>query len=510
MAIIAESIKKVIAASEKLGLETKFYDHLKAQELYPHAGQKLVIKILFKYKKKKVFLQCGRNFGKSHLMCLAAVLYAIMRPNSRVYIIAPLRAQAYEIYWASQLLHSMIPRDLLLDGDAAFNKSELRAYFKNGSFIKIEGADNEDALRGIKPHWVGRDERQAWKKEAIDSMEPNLLAHQAVCFDIGTPPDRENHFTDDAKYFEAQMKAGNKDFFYLRQPTSANPRISKDELAQIRRKFVERGEEEVYVREYDAIFVPGGASAIFKVFNRDRHTRPRDWIYARLAKDFGKCEMWVVCDPGSTTVFAVGFFIINRYTGEVFLVDEIYEKDDKACSTGQIWPRVLSIEAARFGSHMPIRYYDEAAAWFLNELCNQFPHNCGITPTNKKAYERDTTYNADSCSVVKDGFSMGKFYIAEECPNAIMEVINYHKNDKGLIAPNQPDHMVDVIRYLFHESGWSVSRYTIQETPGYDRNFMTPEDDYRKPFRSEEEERWMPSHVNELDEITLDETLIWQ
>lgn len=509
MAIIAESIKKVIAVSEKIGIERRFYDHLKEKELYPHTGQKIVLKVLFKHKKLRVFLQCGRNFGKSHLMAIAAILYAAIRGNSRVYIIGPLRQQAYEIYWASQLLQSMIPREFLLDGDDAFNKSELRINFKNGSFIKVEGADNEDALRGIKPHWVGRDERQAWKKEAVDIMDQNLLAHNAVCFDIGTPPDRENHFTQDARDFEKHMKDGNPKYFYMRQPTSANPRYTKEELDEIRRKYVGRGEEEVYIREYEAIFVPGGASAIFKGFNPDINTRPRDWIYARLAKDIGKCEMWVIADPGSTTVFAVGFFILNRYTGEVFLVDEIYEKDDKLCSTGQIWPRVLAAERERFGVQTPIRFYDEAAAWFLNELCNQFPHDCGITPTNKKAYERDTLYNADSCSVVKEAFRIRKFYIAEECKNAIEEVTNYHKNDKGMVASNQPDHMVDCIRYFFHESGWSVSRYTIQETPGYDRNFSTPAEDYRRPNRSEEEERFMPSHTNELEDVTIDDNLIW-
>lgn len=508
MAIVASSIKKIIAASEKVRLEEKFYDHLKAQGLYPHDGQKLVLKILFKYKKKKVFLQCGRNYGKSHVVAIAGILYALMHPNSRVYIIAPLRAQAYEIYWASGLLQSMIPREYLLDGDAAYNKSELRAFFKNGSFIKVDGADNEDALRGIKPHWVARDERQAWRKESIDSMEPNLLAHRAILFDIGTPPDRENHFTEDAKYYQKQMKDGNRDFFYLRQPTSSNPRISKEELERIKRKFIERGEEEVYTREYEAIFVAGGASAIFKMFNKDRHVRPRDWIYARLAKDFNKCEMWVMADPGSTTVFAVGFFILNRYTGEAFLVDEIYEKDDKLTSAGLIWKRVLDIEPKRFGKNKPIRYYDEAAAWFVREVSHLYPHDCGMTATNKKAYERDSTFNADSCSIIKTALVMDKYYIAEECPNSIEEMINYHKNEKGDIAMNQPDHTIDFTRYFFHESGWSADRYAIQSEASYDRGFYTPDDDFKRKFKSDEDASFMPSHTNSLESIDL-EDMLW-
>lgn len=504
--IVSTSIDKIVAATRKLQQEKRFYDYLKESELYPHNGQKLVLKMLFRYAKKDIFLQCGRNFGKSHLMAIWAALYAIMFPGSRVYIIAPLRSQAYEIYCASGLLKSIIPPEFLLSGDDGYNKSELRFFFSNGSFIKIDGADNEDALRGIKPHALGCDELQAWKEGAYDVMEPNLLAHDATVFKIGTPPDRECFFTDNAKFVEAQMKSGNKRYFYMRQPTSSNPRISKVQLAVIKKRYIDRGEEEIYTREYEAIFVPGGASAIFKMFNPDIHVRPRDWIYARLLKDLSKCEAWVVNDPGSTTVFGVGFFLLNRYTGEVFLVDEIYEQDDKLTSTGQIWPRVLQKESQRFMSGTPVRFYDEAAAWFAREVANQFPSNCALTPTNKKAYERDSQFNADSCSVVKDAFVMRKFYIAEECVNAIKEITNYHKNDKGQIATNQPDHIIDIIRYFFHESGWSSSRGIIQILKGEGRDFTTPEEDFYKG-KSEEEDSFVPTHINEIDEVDLEDSL---
>lgn len=504
---IPASIKKAIAVSGKIKQEIEFYDHLREQGLYPHKGQMLVLKILFRYRKKHIFLQCGRNFGKSHAMAIAAILYATLNPNSRVYIIAPLRAQAYEIYWASGLLKSMIPRHFLVDGDDAYNKSELRATWANGSFVKIDGADNEDALRGIKPHWLGCDEFQSWKEGSYQSMEPNLLAHEAVCLKIGTPPDRECFFTHNGKYIEKEMKAGNKKYFYMRQPTSSNPRISRESLAELRRQFVERGEEEIYTREYEAIFVPGGASAIFKMFNPDIHVKPRDWMVARLLKDIRKCEIWTVVDPGSTTVFAVGLFILNRFTGECFLVDELYEKDDKLTSTGQIWPRVLQKEQDMFGRKTPIRYYDEAAAWFLNELCAQFPNNCEMAPTNKKRYERDSQFTADSCSVVKDAFVMKKFYVAEECPNAIEEITNYHKNDKGQVAVNQNDHIIDLIRYFFHESNWSACRGIIQRDTSNERMFYTPQDDLLI-HKSREDEQYMPSHTNEIDDFQLEDSLI--
>ncbi len=504
---IQKSIDKAIAVSRQLQTEKQFYDHLKAKGLYPHDGQKSVLKALFRDKKKHVFLQCGRNFGKSHVMAISAILQCIMFPGSRVYVIAPFRSQAYEIYWASSLIHSMIPRHFLLDGDDGFNKSELRANFRNGSFLKIDGADNEDALRGIKPHWLGCDEFQAWREGSYESMEPNLLAHDATCFKIGTPPDRENYFTHNADYVEKQMKAGKERYFFMRRPTSSNPRISKESLEEIRLRYVARGEEEIYTREYEAIFVPGGASAIFKMFNKDAHTRPMDWVMARLAKDFHKCEAYTVLDPGSTSVFAGGFFLLNRDTGEAFLLEEIYEKDDKLTSTGCIWPRVMEIEKRLFGGMTPIRFYDEAAAWFFNEVGNQFPENCALTPTNKRAYARTEDTAGDACSVVKDAFILRKFYIVDTCVNTIEEMINYHKNEKGQIAKNQPDHAVDFTKYFFHESGWSSSRGVIQATLLSDIR-GEPFEVGRKYFKSEEEERFVPNFENSLEDYELEDMLI--
>ena len=54
--MIAESIKKALAIKKQLEVEARFYDHLQAQGLYPHQGQKTVIKVLFKHGKSKVFL----------------------------------------------------------------------------------------------------------------------------------------------------------------------------------------------------------------------------------------------------------------------------------------------------------------------------------------------------------------------------------------------------------------------------------------------------------------------
>ncbi len=499
-------IDQAVRVHRALKVEKEFYDHLRTGDLYPHAGQKLLLKLVFQVGKKDVGFQCGRNFGKSHGMALVHGLFAATRPGSQCYIIAPLRQQAYEIYCASGLVKSIIPPHLLLDGDEGFNKSELRFQFKNDSFIKIDGADNESGTRGIKGHLVGCDEFQDWKGESYRAMEPNLIAKDAAVIKLWTPPDIENFCIQHANFMKKEIARGNKRYFFMQQPTSMNPRLPRERLEEIRRGYIERGEEEVWRREYMAEFVPGGASAIFKTFSQAENVRPMEWIFGRLKKDLSKCEYWTIADPGSTSVFAVAFLIRNPATEEVFLLDELYELDDKLTSTGQIWPRVQMMEKRFTVSGKPwIRLYDEAAAWFQKELANQFPDDCGVTPTRKAAYERESQYEGDSCSVVKDAFVQRKFFISDRCTHTISELTNYHKDDRGKIARNQPDHMIDCIRYFFHESGWSSARAKIQVPTEHERGFSTPADD--REWVDEEEAGFLPSTLTGDMELELDDSL---
>ncbi len=261
--------------------EKYFFDHLRAAKYWPHKGQHPLIKTLRRDKVKFFFLQCSRNFGKSTTVGIDMAWFAGMFPRQKCYIIAPFRTLAEEIYVKSLFMHDIIPRDWLLDGDRGFSRSELRFNFKNQSYIKIDGADNEATVRGYKPTRLACDEFQDWKREVWSGMEPNLLAHDATVLLVGTPPDRPNVYTEQADFAKARMKEGNERFLWVKRTIYDNPRIPLHRIEELRQGFVERGEEAIWKREYLADFIPGGASSVFPQFNEVDHVRPYEWISSR-------------------------------------------------------------------------------------------------------------------------------------------------------------------------------------------------------------------------------------
>jgi len=65
----------------------------------PHAGQIEIGKALFNEEIKQIFAKCGRNFGKTDLICYCLWRYAKMTPGSENYYFAPLTNQAvFDLY----------------------------------------------------------------------------------------------------------------------------------------------------------------------------------------------------------------------------------------------------------------------------------------------------------------------------------------------------------------------------------------------------------------------------
>lgn len=396
--------------------------------------------------------QWGRNGGKSYgAGGYLTTRYAIENPNTQNYIIAPERKQAYEIYWASGLIQNMIPRHLLLDGDDGLNKSELRLLLKNGSFIKLDGADNHKALRGYKPNFLVADEFQDWLEESWIAMEPNLLAKNATAVLIGTPPDRECFYTRRRDFVLSELKRGNKRYFYMECPTALNPIFTKEMLDEIHRGFIERQEEAIWRREYMAEYVPGGASAVWgTLWNRRKFTQPHDELIGLIFRDINSWRFFTVCDPGTTSCFAVLFAAYNPYTQSIVLLDEIYEKDRNKTSSSQIWERIIAKEQALYPNHPPRTFFriaDEAAAWFINEISHNYRE--AITPTQKQSRKKD-----QNISLAKDIMFHDKVRCSSKLDKFFYEMDNFVTKDNG-DYPDEDDHLIDDFLYLIAGSGYS-------------------------------------------------------
>lgn len=431
----------------------------------PHPGQ-MILDNKFANGAKRVFAQCGRNFGKSQYGAYWAVKRALTVPNSHCYIIFPEKEQGREVLWASGVLKGMIPKKYLALNRASQEqivKNELRITLKNGSYIKIMGADDPNSLRGIKPHAVVLDEYRDFKNDVYDVVEANLLGKDASLFIGSTPPDVVCHYSKTRDHYISEAGRGNHRYFYLELPTEANPHISRETLADIKRRLFAVGDFLVWQREYMAKFIPGGAAAIIPTFIENKETIVKNpvIIHELLKGDPGAWDFYGLFDPASTSVFAVLLAAHNKFTSQLILLDEIYERDRKKTSPSDIWERTQALKKLYCKDlSIWVNIYDEAEAWFYNHIDRYevlLEHNENLAPTNKQSRDKN-----EDLSIIKDlTIAENKLIISERCPMLIEEIENYATNEKGQI-PKKKDHQIDNFRYLL-----AASEYRLDEAPNY-------------------------------------------
>lgn len=399
--------------------------------------------------------QCGRSWGKSYFAAYCAIRVALTNRCARVYIVLPERTQAMEVFWASGYLKNMIPPQYLVgngEDDEAFNKSELRVSFSNFSFVKLLGADNPDSLRGPKPHFVVFDEFRDFKSAAFDIMEPNLSANDATLLICSTPPNHEGSYTALRTFFMDEMANGNRTFHYMELPTETNPHFPPTRLASTKAMLEKRGEHAVWLREYMAQFIPGGANSVFPKFitNKRHIMRDPEFLDTLLTPDKRKLDWYVLFDPAQNSTFAVLFAAINRRSGQVYILDEIYEQDRMNTGSLDIWKRAYEIKMRLYPYEDRWKHiYDEQASWFYNDLDRYGVLNESVIleATQKKTRDKTT-----DMSLLKDLFATrGRIFISRKCKMTVWEVENYATSDDGEFIKKR-DHEIDNLRYLIAAS----------------------------------------------------------
>lgn len=446
--VLAEAQRKLRQVRETKGALTSLHSKIKL-----HDGQIILKQKLFADNVKLIWVQCGRNFGKTTFACYAGVRWMMLNPGHQVFLIGPEKTQMNEIVWHSGMLEGMVPESYYMNSDSqTFFKQESRARLKNGSFMKVDGADNPRSLRGIKGHLYLLDEFQDWKEDSWNAIEPNFAANDAPVIITGTPPDKECFYTELRRYVLQRISMGDRSYFYIERPTSTNPFIDRAWLAKKEQHLKDTGQYAIWLREYMAKFIPGGAAAVFPTFHNYKNliVKSRQTILDMIHRDKRKLEYFAIYDPGTTTCFAVLFGAVNKYTSQIFILDEMYVRDSSLASTGQVWP----LSVAKMEQYMEYdrweKVYDEAGAWFVNEVSSQF----GISDFQKTTkYHRDK--NADISHIRDIIGKRGALNIAEECKNLVHEIENYVTNERGEIVKKK-DHLIDGLRYLLAASNFSL------------------------------------------------------
>jgi hypothetical protein len=385
--------------------------------------------------------QCGRGAGKSEVSAYCIWRWAMENPNSENYFIGPLFNQMKEIMWASNRIQSFGPEDWI----QSINNTELRITFKNGSFLKMEGSNNAEKLRGIKPRGlIIWDEGKDCDVAAIEAMDANRARYNSPMIFIGTPPEKHGFFIDRMKWLQNDKKS-----FFTTATSYDNKHNNKEWLDRKREQLLFNGLEDIWRREYLAEFVLGGHRSVFPMIAKKGSEILEDiW-----PKDSNKWVLWIGLDPASSSTFGIVFFLMNPYTRKVIAVDEIHETRPDFMSARKIFDAV-NIKIDKFkkrGIKEVNLVYDNAARWFKTEINDIDKDNkWWLIPCDKTAGLQG------EISAWRGVVAHGLFTFTDKSKELKKELDNYILDEKGRL-PDKEDDLMQAGAYALKAMGFDYS-----------------------------------------------------
>ncbi len=201
----------------------------------------------------------GRRWGKSTLAQLIVLKWAVEKPGL-YWIVSPTYKQSKQIHWRG--LQEVVPREWV----GKKNEVELSLTLKNGAVIQLIGAENPDALRGVKLRGLVIDEIASvrnWEWLWSEVLRPTLTDYAAPALFISTPKGF-NHFYD--LYLQGQKDDINyKSWSFT---SYDNPYIPKGEIDAAKKELT----EDTFYQEYMADFRKY-TGLVYKEFDRFTHVK---------------------------------------------------------------------------------------------------------------------------------------------------------------------------------------------------------------------------------------------
>jgi len=199
---------------------------------------------------------CHRRFGKTVLAVNHLIKSALTctKPRPRFAYLAPFRNQAKDIAW-SYLKHYTVP----VPGREV-NESELRIDLPNEAQVRIYGADNEDALRGIYLDGVVLDEYGQMSPTIWgEVIRPLLSDREGWAFFIGTPNGRNQFY--ELVYGSEEFAGARKEpsWFFAEYRASETKVLPEAELEDARRTMT----ADQYAQEYECSFEASIKGAVY-------------------------------------------------------------------------------------------------------------------------------------------------------------------------------------------------------------------------------------------------------
>lgn len=230
--------------------------------------------------------RCGKTVACIQRLVKEALQSKRSRPRYAYF--APLLKQAKTVAW-----DYLKTAARAIAGTTA-HETELRVDFPNGAQIRLYGADNPDAVRGIYLDGVVLDEAADMSPRIFpEILRPALSDRKGWCVWIGTPKGR-NEF-----YHLWQMAQAEDDWFTLMLKASDTGLIDADELADARKMMSSDEYDQEYLCSFDA--------AIKGAIYGDELRRMReDKRITRIPIDRG-LRVWTAWDLGVSDSTAIWF-----------------------------------------------------------------------------------------------------------------------------------------------------------------------------------------------------------
>ena len=197
--------------------------------------------VIHKYQPRKQFISfhersnrwsllvCHRRAGKSVAVINDMLVRALrtQKPNAFFAYVAPYMGQARNIAWNYIVQYSQnIPGIKISLGD-------LSVTLPNGAKIKLFGADNAEALRGLYFDGIVCDEYANFKPGIFNEIiRPALSDRKGWCVFVGTPAGKQNAFY--ANYIKAKS---DPKWFFLELTADKSGIIPKEELVSLQEEL---------------------------------------------------------------------------------------------------------------------------------------------------------------------------------------------------------------------------------------------------------------------------------
>lgn len=191
---------------------------------------------------------------------------------------------------------------------------------------------------------------------------------------------------------------------------------------------------------------------------------------ASMKLDWNRLEWYICCDPATSSTFAVLFIAYDRGSNRVFVLDEIYATEKRYTSSSVIYQNIQEKANALNPEAKWEWIYDEAAAWFANEMQSQY--NISMFPSKKSLNDKEEGISLWKDLLIADNL----FACNAENKHFIFEIESYiMENDK---YPKILDHLLDAFRYFLGHVNINFSYLVPTEDEAEANGYLPPNDDY--------------------------------